>query len=432
MHSLPQRILSRSKLWAVLSLLWIRLVRIQSFVSVISDVRNLAMTRNDFETPTPNSHVFPLRSILSPMEDPERFSNQGSRPVDRRAMLRHSVTAASALVASSSVMASLNPNVANAVTSYLPKNSLNTIPSWTLANNVQFPLLALNTVGLSPVETEIALRLAVKEGITHVDFHPGKERDGVAQYLQSYSRDHLFLNTKIRKAPPGTSPKEAAHQTLSQIDQDLKALGLDSVDMLMLRDSPDEGVIQAQWAILEQALAEGKTRSIGVVNFCENALGCLLKTATILPAVNYHLLHVGMGKDAHGLRTFQESRGIRTFAYGAVGEPGPNPRIIHSPILKRMGDAHGGKTPEEVALRWLIQGGCAVSVRPTSNFDLGVSACPEDDDGLCQSSIRARARTFSWSLTDDEMKELNDMTSPDDNPTLFSSSGCPGAFVLPK
>ena len=138
------------------------------------------------------------------------------------------------------------------------------------------PKLALNTVGLSAEESERAVRYAVKDGMTHIDFHPGKERDGVAAYMAKEgrgSRKGLFLNTKIRKAPPGTSPEDAADRTRKQIDEDLQVLGT-SVDMLMLRDSPDCAVMQAQWAVLEDALASGKTRSLGVINFCEKALTC--------------------------------------------------------------------------------------------------------------------------------------------------------------
>jgi diketogulonate reductase-like aldo/keto reductase len=163
------------------------------------------------------------------------------------------------------------------------------IPTWILQNGVEMPILALNTVGLSTDETERALALAVKEGVTHVDFHPGKERDGIANYLRKNERTGLFLNTKIRKAPPGTSPEEAAERTRAQIEDDLHALGLNQVDMLMLRDSPDCNVIQSQWAVLEEALAQGKTRSVGVINFCEQALTCVLATAKVKPALNYYM-----------------------------------------------------------------------------------------------------------------------------------------------
>jgi len=291
------------------------------------------------------------------------------------------------------------------------------------------PTLALNTVGLSVEDTERAIRLARKEGFTHVDFHPGAERDGVAAYIASSGREGLFLNTKIRKAPPGTPPTEAANRVRTQIEEDLKILGVDSVDMLMLRDSPDCAVIQAQWAVLEEALKAGKTRSIGVINFCESALSCVLEKATVKPALNYYMLHVGMGPDAHGLRTFGESRGIRTFAYGAVGEPGPELELLSSPVLRRIGEAHK-RSPEEVALRWVLQSGAGVSVRPTTDFGLGTSTCTEGK--RCENGIKSRSESFQWSLSVKEMAELNSITSPDANPTLFSSSGCPGSFVAPK
>ena len=46
--------------------------------------------------------------------------------------------------------------------------------------------------------------------------------------------------------------------------------------------------------------------------------------------------------------------------------------------------------------------------------------------------LEKRARSFEWSLTAKEVAQLDAMKGPDDNPTLFSSAGCPGAFVMPK
>eukprot|EP00966_Prymnesium_polylepis_P037195 863560-Prymnesium_polylepis.1 len=84
------------------------------------------------------------------------------------------------------------------------------IPSWTLAGNVAFPTLALNTAGLSADGSERAYREAIAAGITHVDFHPGIERDGVARVLPETDRSKLFLTTKIRKPPVGTPAADAA------------------------------------------------------------------------------------------------------------------------------------------------------------------------------------------------------------------------------
>jgi len=363
-----------------------------------------------------HQHQHEHSSALSMVDDSEL-----SLP-DRRSVILGTM---SSLLFTSTVLTSTGANPAQAATTLK-------IPEWTLQGNVQFPTLALNTVGLSASEATHALNLAVQSGITHVDFHPGKERDGVAAYLAQNpsQRPNLFLNTKIRKAPSGTSPQDAALSAQQQIEDDLRTLNVNQVDMLMLRDSPDCAVIQAQWKVLEQALKDKKTRSIGVINFCQSALECVLETATVKPAINYYMLHVGMGRDAHGLRTFGESRGIRTFAYGAVGEPGPNVELFESGVLKRIGEMHG-KSVEEVAVRWVLQSGAAVSVRPTTEFGLGASTC-SNSSSKCDAGLKMRAGSFGWSLSEEEMKELDGMTSPDDNPTLFSSSGCPNSFGMPK
>ena len=105
------------------------------------------------------------------------------------------------------------------------------IPEWTISNNVKFPTLALNTAGLSSQETYQAVKHARSEGIAHIDFHPGIERDGVAEYLSKNKdeRELLFLNTKIRKPPLDISPQDAASLARDQITDDLRILNVDNV-----------------------------------------------------------------------------------------------------------------------------------------------------------------------------------------------------------
>jgi len=358
-------------------------------------------------------------------------SSSSSSGLERRSVVLGSIATATASVTtllSPFMVLSSSPESVQAIQG----GSKTRIPSWTLRGNVQFPRLALNTVGLSTEDTVRALESATKYGITHIDFHPGKERDGVAQFLQQPNsvRSKLFLNTKIRKAPPGTTPSDAAKLAQTQIKEDLAVLNVETVDMLMLRDSPDPAVIQSQWSVLEEALTKKQTRSIGVINFCEQALQTVLATATIPPAINYYLLHPGMTPDPKGLRSYGETRGIRTFAYGAMGEPGPNPELVSSSILQEIATQHQ-VSPEEVAVRWVVQTDAAISVRPTLDYGLGMSLCGPGTT-KCDDGLKARSSIFTWKLTNNEMQRLNSMTSPNDNPTLFSSSGCPDAFVLKK
>jgi len=332
-----------------------------------------------------------------------------------------------------------------------PATSTKEFPTVTLNNGVNMPMLALNTAGLSREDSARACALAVtKYGFTHIDFHPGAQRDGVADFMKSSKnksiRETLFLNTKIRKPPPGTSPSDAAQMARLQIEEDKNALNIQQFDMLMLRDSPDCEVMREQWKVMEEALSNGTTRSIGVVNYCEKSLNCLLKTAKVKPAVNYYYSHVGMTATGVGykLKDYCDRKKIKTFAYGAFGEPGPSEELLNSTLLKNIGDAtknvynyrnHGesSRTPEEICLRWLIQSGVPTSVRPTLEYGLGKSVCASTDDGSnCDMGLKERAGVFDWSLTGEEMNKLTYILKSDENPTIFSSTGCPDSFVMPK
>jgi len=177
-------------------------------------------------------------------------------------------------------------------------------------------------------------------------------------------------------------------------------------------------------------LRQGKVRSLGTVNFCERQLECLLTTAVVQPSLNYFMLHPGMGSDAGGLRTFGEARGIRTFAYGVLGEPGPSPALLgEGGPLADAALAHG-KPVEAVSIRWALQSGAAVSVRPTADYGLGFSACRLNND-VCAEGLAARAGATTFELTAGEMAALDDLRSPGGNPCLFSRACNPSREGLP-
>ena len=72
------------------------------------------------------------------------------------------------------------------------------------------------------------------QGVAHVDFHPGAERDGVARALRAapYDHDRLFLTTKVRMVKDANvTPAEAAARCRAQLDEDRAALGVRAVDM---------------------------------------------------------------------------------------------------------------------------------------------------------------------------------------------------------
>ena len=121
-----------------------------------------------------------------------------------------------------------------------------------------------------------------------------------------------------------------------------------------------------------------------------------------------------------GLRSYAAKRGVKTFAYGAIGEPGPSSQILENDVLRKIG-AKYGVSPAQVAVRWNLQNGNAVSARPTAEFGLGVSACRKD--GSCASGLRDRAFAVAgFALTKQEMRDIDALTAPDAVPCLFSKA----------
>ena len=88
--------------------------------------------------------------------------------------------------------------------------------------------------------------------------------------------------------------------------------------------------------------------------------------------------------------------------------------------------SYGGHSKEA-----FLQGGAAVSIRPTADFGLGRSACAEAS-AACADGLARRAAARGWALTRAEMEELDALTSPASNPTLFSTTGCPDSFFAGK
>ena len=127
-----------------------------------------------------------------------------------------------------------------------------------------------------------------------------------------------------------------------------------------------------------------------------------------------------MGRDAHGLRSYAAKRGVKTFAYGAIGEPGPSSQILESDVLRKIASKYGVQ-PAQVAVRWNLQNGNAVSARPTAEFGLGVSACRKD--GSCASGLRDRAFAVAgFALTKQEVRDIDALAAPDAVPCLFSKA----------
>ena len=141
----------------------------------------------------------------------------------------------------------------------------------------------------------------------------------------------MWITTKI---PPCSTTDHWAcfSETKRTFESNLAQLGVEQVDLVLLHapncqsgqkcDEQACALNHIQWEFLEHAYKRNKARAIGVSNYCLSCLRCLLKGATVVPAVNQVHFQVGMGLDPEGLFSFCNEKMIMIQAYSPFGGDG--------------------------------------------------------------------------------------------------------------
>lgn len=254
------------------------------------------------------------------------------------------------------------------------------IPQFTLNNGVRIPVVGFGVFQTPPAETIRAVETALEVGYRHIDTAAayGNEREvGEAIRRSGLARDQVFVETKVWVTDYGSE------QTLHAFDKAIAKLGVEQLDLLILHQPRVENfdITIAAYKALEQLLADGRVRAIGVSNFTPAILARFLPEVAVVPAVNQIELHpyftqranVAANSAAGILTQAWSPIGGITFYRGAFGGAGQS--TLTDPMLKALAAAHG-KTPAQVMLRWHVQQGRQAipkstnPVRIAENFDI--------------------------------------------------------------
>lgn len=181
------------------------------------------------------------------------------------------------------------------------------------------------------------------------------------------------------------------------IDESLRKLRTDYVDLLLIHQQ--YGDIYGSWRAMEKALKSGKARAIGVSNFQAGRFVDFAMHADVKPMMNQ--LQCNVTVQQNGIQPYLAAYDTRMTAWGPLGGQGSD-AVTDSEVLRNIGGKYG-KTPAQVALRWLLQ--------------RGIAAIPKSKH---RERMEENINIFDFSLSDDDMRQIACLNRHDEGTVSFN------------
>jgi diketogulonate reductase-like aldo/keto reductase len=208
-----------------------------------------------------------------------------------------------------------------------------------------------------------------------------RNEDEVGKGMQSsgVNREEVFLTTKVW-------PSDFSYKRIIETTREsLKRLRTDRVDLLLMH-WPSQGVpLEETLSAMRELQEEGSVRHIGVSNFPPSMVEDATRHAEIFcNQVEYHPYQA----QDDLLEQAKEMDYLLT-AYRPLSKG----TILSDETLQEIAEAHG-KTPAQVALRWLIQ-------------QEKVAAIPK---ATSEDHLKSNLDVFDFELSEEEMEHIFGLT----------------------
>lgn len=257
----------------------------------------------------------------------------------------------------------------------------NSIPTVTLTDGGEMPILGFGTWQATGDDAYRSVRHALEVGYRHIDTataYGNEDQIGRALRDSGVPREDVFVTTKL--------PPERAGSERETITDSLRDLGTEYVDLWLVHWPPDGDARPETWTSLIEARKDGLTRAIGVSNYATEQIDELVEATGVTPAVN----QIKWGPTLFDAQRVTDSRerGVALEGYSPF-----KTTDLSDPVLSEIAEAHD-VTTAQVVLRWHIEHGIIVipkSVTPSrieQNFDV-----------------------FGFSLSDDEVARIDGLST---------------------
>jgi alcohol dehydrogenase (NADP+) len=263
--------------------------------------------------------------------------------------------------------------------------------TFTLTGGGSLPALGLGTWKSAPGAVYTAVKEALATGYRHIDCAPIYQNEpevgrAFAETIDSgrVTRSDLWLTSKL------WNNAHAPESVLPALEKTLADLRTDYLDLFLIHwpvafrpgvlfprksedyIAPEALPVNATWQAMEDCVAKGLTRHIGVCNFSVAKLDDLWHRATIRPAMNQIELHPYLQQQA--MLDFCREKGILLTAYSPLGsgdrpaamKKQDEPTLLDNPVIQRVAAKHNA-TSAQILLAWGLGRGTVVipkSVHP--------------------------------------------------------------------
>ena len=231
---------------------------------------------------------------------------------------------------------------------------MTTVPTFTMNDGRTIPALGYGVFQMSSEEVRTHLREAIELGYRHIDtanayFNEVAVGEVVREAITDglVTREELFITSKLF---PQSYPYV---QRGKDIDATLERLGLDYLDLLLFHQPYGEYV--SGWKAMEEAVAAGKVRSIGLSNFSAAKVREITAVATIVPAVNQVLINPRQNQ--HVLKAELADLGLVYEGWFPLGHG--DRTLLEEPAIVAAAERTGA-TAAQVVLAWQIAEGNVV------------------------------------------------------------------------
>lgn len=253
------------------------------------------------------------------------------------------------------------------------------VPTAPLSNG-SMPMIGFGTWPMKGDECQKAVASALEIGYRHIDTAAGYgNHEAVAAAIRDsgVAREDLFLTTKI-------GHRDLHYDAiLAGCDRALQELQTDYIDLYLIHWPNPEIPLTESLPAFRTLLDTGRIRNFGVSNFTTVRLQEALSLFILPISANQVEYHPYLNDRV--LHKFCTMNDIVLTAYSplALG------KVREDALLQSIGERHG-KSPSQVALRWLLQRGI-VSIPKASS----------------RAHIQSNFEIFDFELTPEEFQQVD-------------------------